>query len=596
MDKARNDAAERLGHLRAELARRGLDGFLVPMADDYQNEYVPDRARRIAWLTGFTGSAGLVVVLAERAAAFTDGRYTLQMEEQVDGGLYQRLHITDQPPTDWLADNLAAGAKVGYDAWLFTPDGVARFDKAVAKAGGELVAVADNPLDAVWRDQPEPPMAPVVPHDLAHAGESHGDKRARLAKTLAEAGCRAAVITAPDSIAWLLNIRGGDVAHSPLPLSRAILQADGHCDLFLEPAKHGPGLEGHLGNQVTCRAPADFAAALDDLKDAKVRVDPALAPAWVFERLAAAGAEIAREADPCQLPKAIKNQVELAGARTAHRRDGVAMARFLRWLADSAPGEGVDELAAEAALAELRGQGDLFRDLSFPTITGAGPNGAIVHYRVSADSNRPLAGGSLYLVDSGAQYLDGTTDVTRTVAVGEPTAEMRDRFTRVLMGHIAIATCRFPKGTTGAQLDTLARQALWQAGLDFDHGTGHGVGNYLNVHEGPQGISKRSQTQALEPGMVVSNEPGYYKAGEYGIRIENLLAVREAAIVGAEREMLEFETLTRAPIDRHAIEPALLSPAAKAWLNAYHQTVHDDLAEQLDADERAWLAEATAPI
>ena len=587
------DAAGRLAALREELAVQGLDGFVVPMADQYQNEYVPPQAKRIAWLTGFTGSAGLVVVLKEKAAAFTDGRYTLQIDKQVDGALYDRLHIGDHPPSDWISTNLPKGAKLGYDSWLFTDAGVARFRKSVEAAGGELVAVTDNPLDSVWHDQPDPPMALVVPHDIAFAGEYSSDKRARLA---AEMGADALVITAPDSIAWLLNIRGADIPHSPLPLSMAILYKDSRVDLFLDATKRARGLGGHLGNEVSLQPADSFAATLDGLAGSTVQLDPALTAAWVFERLDQTGATIVRSADPCQLPKAIKNKGELAGARAAHRRDGVALSKFLHWLSVFAPQGDIDELGAEEKLAEYRQEGEHFKDLSFPTITGSGPNGAIVHYRVSAESNRILGSGELYLVDSGAQYLDGTTDVTRTIAIGKPSPDMQEHFTRVLKGHIAIATTRFPEGTTGAQLDVLARHALWQIGLDFDHGTGHGVGSYLNVHEGPHSISKRQQTQDLRSGMVVSNEPGYYKTGAYGIRIENLLLVRQSEIPGAERTMLEFETLTLAPIDRTVIAVGLLNQMERAWLNTYHQRVFEVLSPQLDDPIREWLDEATQPI
>ena len=489
--------------------------------------------------------------------------------------------------------------KLGYDAWLFSEQAIGRFRSAAEAAGATLVAVEDNPVDAVWTDQPERPTAPVVPHEERYAGESAQDKRARIAAQLRERGQDAAVVTAPDSIAWLLNVRGGDVAHSPLPLSLAILYDDARCDLFLDRRKVSNGLEAHVGNEVALRAQDEFPAALDALgsRKAKARVDPALTAAWVFERLGKAGAEIVRDADPCQLPKAIKNAVELDGTRAAHRRDGVAVSRFLHWLAETAPAGGIDEMAAEARLEAFRREGELFRDLSFPTITGAGANGAIVHYRVTPESNRELESGTLYLVDSGAQYLDGTTDITRTVAIGEPSAEMRDRFTRVLKGHIALANCRFPKGTSGGQIDALARQYLWQAGLDFDHGTGHGVGSYLNVHEGPQRISKLGTGQGLEPGMIVSNEPGYYKTGAYGIRIENLVAVRPAQdIPDAEREMFEFETLTRAPIDLNLIDDGLLSQAERDWLNRYHADVRDAVAPHVGGPAAAWLEQATRTI
>ena len=592
-------SADRLRDLRAELGRRGLDGFLVPMADEYQNEYVPPRAKRIAWLTGFTGSAGLVVALAERAAVFTDGRYTLQVADQVDGDLYDLRHITEAPPTDWIAEHLPAGAKLGYDPWLFTADGVRRFAEAAEKAGGTLTPVDDNPIDVIWTDQPPAPMAPVVPHDIAYAGQPSAEKRAQLAEQMRKDGIDAAVITASDSIAWLLNVRGGDVSHTPLPLSLALLHADAQVDFFLDAAKRSDGLDAHLGNEVAIQTPDSFGAALDKLgQDGKsVLADPAVSANWVFDRLGKAGAKIVRRADPCQLPKACKNEVELNGTRAAHRRDGAAVMRFLQWLDENAAGGTIDEIAAADHLAGLRAENDLFRDLSFDTISGAGPNGAIVHYRVTPESNRKLEPGTLYLVDSGAQYLDGTTDITRTIAVGEPTAEMRERFTLVLKGHIAIATCRFPEGTTGSQIDVLARHALWQAGLDFDHGTGHGVGSYLGVHEGPQRVAKVGNMVALQPGMIVSNEPGYYKTDGYGIRIENLVAVVTADdMADAERPMLTFETLTFAPIDLNLVEPTMLRDDEKAWLNAYHAEVRTILSPQIDNASQAWLATATRPI
>ncbi len=588
---------ERLGRLRAELERLGLDGFLVGMADEYQNEFLPDRALRIAWLSGFTGSAGLIAVLAGKAAIFTDGRYTLQVRQQIAGDLFETRHVTDEPPTDWLAENLAVGDKLGYDSKLFTADQVARYRRAAERAGADLVAVEDNPLDAIWREQPPPPLAPVVAHDSSYAGEAAAEKRHRIAQDLRGAGAEAAVITAPDSIAWLLNIRGADVPRTPLALSSLLLREDGQADLFVDGRKLAAGLEGHLGNEVRVRPEAEFADGLAELADRTVRVDPASSSAWVFDRLADAGAEVVRASDPCQLPKARKNAVELDGIRAAHRRDGAAVCRFLRWLEEHGSGGEVDEIAALERLAGFRAENALFQDLSFDTISGAGANGAIVHYRATAETALKLVPGSLYLVDSGAQYLDGTTDITRTVAIGSPTPEMRDRFTRVLKGHIQLATCIFPDGTTGSQLDVLARLALWWAGLDFDHGTGHGVGAYLGVHEGPQRISKIGNSVALAPGMVVSNEPGYYKAGAYGIRIENLVAVVAAAeIEGAEREMLAFETLTRAPLDRSLVVTELLDPEERAWLDAYHATVREALSPDLDTETATWLAAATAPL
>jgi Xaa-Pro aminopeptidase len=598
LDSPSLDAASRLALLRAELTRRGVDGFIVPRADEHQGEYVPLRAQRLGWLTGFTGSAGLAVVLADRAAIFIDGRYTLQVRSEVDGGLYDYRHLTEQPATEWIAAHLGAGRTLGYDPWLHVPGEVDRLATAATKAGGKLVALASNPLDAAWPDQPPPPLAPVVPHDLRFAGKPAEEKRRELAESLAASGVDAAVLTAPDSIAWLLNIRGGDVARTPLPLSFAILNRDASVELFIDRRKLVPGMERHLGNAVAVQPPEVFGAALDQLGSAgkRVQVDPGSAASWIFERLSAAKAVIQRAADPCQLPKSRKNPVELDGTRAAHRRDGAALTRFLAWLSREAPSGQLGEIAASDRLEAFRREGEHFRDLSFSTISGAAANGAIVHYRASPQSEKRLTPGSLYLVDSGAQYLDGTTDVTRTVAIGTPSAEMKDRFTRVLKGHIALATCRFPSGTTGSQLDALARHSLWQVGLDYDHGTGHGVGSYLAVHEGPQRISKLPNTQPLLPGMIVSNEPGYYKTGAYGIRIENLVAVTPVKIPGAEREMLGFETLTFAPIDRTLVEPALLSPAELAWLDDYHQRVRAVVGPQVDGEAARWLEEATRPI
>jgi Xaa-Pro aminopeptidase len=584
---------ERLKSLRSELARQRLDGFIVPHSDEFQNEYLPPSAERLAWLTGFTGSAGVAVVLADNAAVFTDGRYTLQVREQVDAALYDVRHITEEPPKDWIAGNLPEGGRLGYDPWLHTDKALETWREAAEKAGGELVAAERNALDAVWSDRPAEPAAPVVPHDLVFTGESSAAKRKRVGEALPEKGADAAVITAPDSIAWLLNVRGGDVNHTPLPLSFAILYANGRVEWFVDPAKTSPELAACLGDEVTVRGRDEFEPALWALGNSRVLADPAGTAALVLDHLGKAGAKIVKEPDPCQLPKACKNEVEIAGARAAHRRDGAALTHFMAWLAAEAQKGSVTEITAAERLRALRFEGENIRDMSFRTISGSGPNGAIVHYSVTPDSDRTLQNGELYLVDSGAQYLDGTTDVTRTVAIGEPTPEMRDRFTRVLKGHIAIATARFPEGTTGSQLDALARAALWQAGLDYDHGTGHGVGSYLGVHEGPQRISKIANTVALKPGMIVSNEPGYYKEGAYGIRIENLVTVVPVEIDGAEKAMLGFETLTLAPIDLNLVDAALLSPAEAEWLNAYHARVRGTLAPLVDPTTAAWLEQAT---
>jgi Xaa-Pro aminopeptidase len=595
-DRAVTVAAEHLAALRGELARRGVQGFLVPRADEHQGEYVPANAERLAWLTGFTGSAGLAVVLPESAAIFVDGRYTLQARNEVDAGLYEQRHVSDAPATEWIAKSLKPNQVLGYDPRLHTVPEIDRYAAAVAKAGGTMKPLDDNPLDAAWRDRPAPPMAPVVPHEPRFAGRSSEDKRRQIAASLGDDKIDAVALTAPDSIAWLLNIRGGDVPYTPLPLSFAILRADATVDLFIDDAKLAAGTGAFLGNAVGIARPDNFGAALEALGGKRVQADPASASAWVFDRLKAGGATIRRAADPCVLAKACKNPVELEGTRAAHRRDGAALTRFLAWLAATAPRGNLREIAVSDRLEEFRRQGEHFRGLSFPTISGAGSNGAIVHYRASPESEKTLEPGSFYLVDSGAQYLDGTTDVTRTVAVGEPSAEMRDRFTRVLKGHIALAACRFPKGTTGSQLDALARHALWQVGLDYDHGTGHGVGSYLAVHEGPQRISKVANHQPLLPGMIVSDEPGYYRAGHYGIRIENLVAVVPVEHEAAERPLFGFETLTLAPIDRNAIEPALMSDEEINWLDTYHARVRDVLTPLVDPATAAWLAAATEPL
>ncbi|MGE0650124.1 MAG: aminopeptidase P family protein [Alphaproteobacteria bacterium] len=593
--------AERLAALRARLKAMGVDGFIVPRADAHQGEYVPASEKRLGWLTGFTGSAGIAVVLAESAALFVDGRYTLQARGEVDTASFSIQHVSRLPPSRWVAANIARGAVLGYDPWLMTPRDVARFAAACKQAGARLKALARNPVDAVWPARPAPPLAPIRPLATRFAGESAADKRRRIAAGLAADGIDAAVLTGPDSIAWLLNIRGGDVAHSPLPLSFALIRKDGRVDLFTDPRKILPETAEHLGPAVSVRPVTELGPALDVLgeRNACVLADPAGAPDWVFRRLARAGAEIREGDDPCQMPKACKNRVELSGIRAAHRRDGAALTRFIAWLAVEAPKGKLTESAAADVLEAMRSEGRFFQGLSFPTISGAGPHGAIVHYRVTAETNRQLRPGEMYLLDSGAQYLDGTTDVTRTLFIGggrPPTAAMKDHFTRVLKGHIQLAMVRFPEGTSGSQLDVLARRALWQAGLEYDHGTGHGVGHFLSVHEGPQRISQIPNSVALRPGMVVSNEPGYYKAGAYGIRIENLVAVRADGKGVGGRQMYAFETLTLAPIERRLIEPRLLTAEEKTWLDAYHQQVATVIGPQLDTKTRAWLKKATAPV
>ncbi len=590
--------AERLAALRAELAARGLDGFVVPRADEHQGEYVPRNAQRLAWLTGFKGSAGLAIVLASKAAIFVDGRYTLAVRSQVDCRAFVPHQVPEQSPEAWIAESLPKDAKLGFDPWLVTMDGYERFARACQRAGGSFVPVERNTLDTVWRDRPAAPLAPVLPHPVEFAGESSEARRNRIADSVAAKGADVALLTQPDSIAWLLNVRGGDVPRTPFALGFALLHSDGHVDLYMDRRKVPARTVAWLGNAVTLAPTEELGAALDALGSLakRVMVETSTTPYWAGTRLQAAGATLVREADPVALPKACKNPTELEGIRVAHRRDGAAVTRFLAWLSHESRNGKLKEIEVSDRLQALRQETGKLRDLSFDTISGAGPNGAVVHYHATRATERTLEPGSLYLVDSGGQYRDGTTDVTRTVAIGTPTAEMRDRFTRVLKGHIALATARFPAGTTGSQLDTLARYALWQVGLDYDHGTGPGVGAYLSVHEGPHRISKVPNSIALQPGMIVSNEPGYYKTGAFGIRLENLVAVKEATIEGADRKYLEFETLTFAPLDLNCVEVSLLTEAETAWLNAYHARVREVVGPQVDETTRAWLAEATRAI
>lgn len=586
--------ANRLAALRSAMVKESLDGWLVPRADEHQGEYVPPSAERLRWLTGFDGSAGLAIVLMDRAAIFVDGRYTLQVRDQVDTALYAPRHLTEGPPADWLKEVATPGQRIGYDPWLHTPDGLKRLAKGAEAAKAELVPIDGNLVDRIWSGRPPPPADPFIPHPMEFAGETSAEKRAAIAEGLAEQGADAAVLSLPDSIAWLLNIRGSDVPRTPFPLAFALLFADGRVSLFAPEGKVDDALRAHLGEEVDVLAPSAFGPALDALAGRQVIADAGSAPAWVFDRLEAAGATVLRQADPCQLPKSRKNEAEIAGARAAHLRDGVALTRFLHWV-DGAAASGLSEMEAASRLEAFRRESNLLRDLSFDTISGAGPNGAIVHYRVTPETDRKLEPGSLFLVDSGGQYPDGTTDVTRTVAIGAPTDDMRRHYTLVLQGHIALATARFPEGTTGSQLDALARTPLWQAGLDYDHGTGHGVGSYLSVHEGPQRISKIGNSVALAPGMIVSNEPGYYLEGAYGIRIENLVAV-QTDDRPADRPMLCFETLTLAPLDRRLIDTDILSTAEIAWVDAYHARVQDEIGGRLDGEAQAWLAAATAPL
>jgi Xaa-Pro aminopeptidase len=584
--------------IRKAMAEQGLDALLVPHEDEHQNEYLPPANDRLGWATGFTGSAGAAVIFQDKAAIFVDGRYTLQVRDQVDAKTFEIRDLVDGGVTAYLEQAAQKGQAIGYDPRLHSPDALERLKAAAAKAGAELKPVPVNPLDAAWgAARPAQPAAPVVPHPLEYAGEESAAKRKRVGEALAKSGAAAAVITAPASLAWLFNIRGGDVIRSPLPLGQAILNADGTARLFLDPRKVTQDLPAWLGNQVALERPEDLPAALAELKGQTVLVDPAQSSAWYFETLGGAGAKVLRGEDPCALPRACKNAVEIEGARKAHARDGAALTRFLHWLGTEGQASPPDEITAVRTLEGFREATGALKDLSFDTIAGAAGNGAVVHYRPTERLNRRAEPGSLMLIDSGAQYLDGTTDVTRTVAIGEPTQEMRERFTLVLKGHLALGRVRFPAGTTGSALDVLARQALWAHGLDYDHGTGHGVGSYLGVHEGPQRISKAPNSVALKPGMIVSNEPGYYKEGAYGIRIENLQVVTEAQpIPGGERPMHGFETLTLAPIDRRCVVREMLSDEERAQLDAYHARVREVVGPQLEGDALAWLDAATAPI
>ena len=591
-------SAERLNALRAAARAAGVDGYLVPHGDEHQGEFNAPYAERLKWLTGFSGSAGSAVVLGDQAAIFVDGRYTLQVRDQVDGRLYQYRHMIDEPAGAWLAEHAKAGQKIGFDPRLHTPAGLARLEEATMRVGAALMPLADNLIDKVWTNQPPRPQAQVMVYPEKFAGRSSAEKRGLVAAVLKGEGIDAFFFTALDSIAWLFNIRGNDVEFSPLTYAYAILFADGKAILFIDPAKISPEVKAHLGADVRL-APYD---GLDheltalDKSFAVIGLDRDTGSRWAYDRLAA-GRKVKITADPSTALKARKHPTELQGVREAHIRDGAALARFLAWLAIEGPKGELTEITASDRLEAFRAESNTFRGPSFATIAGAGGNGAIVHYRAMRETTARIKPDMVLLLDSGGQYLDGTTDVTRTLAIGKATAEQKHRFTLVLKGHIALAMARFVKGTTGSQLDALARHALWQEGLDYDHGTGHGVGTFLGVHEGPQRISKVGNTVALEPGMVVSNEPGYYKTGEYGIRIENLVAVREAAKVeGAEKPLLEFETITLAPIDLNMVEAKILSDNEKAWLNAYHARVRETLSPLVDAETKAWLATATAAI
>src|SRR5712672_3623122 len=588
----------RLSAFREELARRKLTGFVIPRADAQQNEYVAPSEERLAWLTGFTGSAGLAIVLSREAAVFVDGRYTLQAAKQVDGKAWTVESLIDPPPESWLAGHLKPGDRLGFDPWLHTSSAAERLAAGCAKAGAELVALDNNPLDAIWTERPLPPLAPVAVHGAQFSGEAEADKLRRIRLEIDRLGVDAAVLSDSHAVAWTFNIRGADVAHTPLPLSYALVPRDGRPTLFIDHRKLSNVTRDHLEQSADVAEPVALAPQLTALAQAgsTIALDGATAADALSRLITAAGGKAVRGSDPTSLLKAVKNPIEIEGTRRAHRRDAVALARFLAWIDHEAPKGVLTEIDTVEALETFRRDTGALKDVSFPTIAGTGPNGAIVHYRVTRKTNRRISPGDLFLMDSGGKYDDGTTDVTRTIAIGEPTGEMRDRFTRVLRGHIAITRAVFPDGTTGAQIDTLARQFLWQAGIDFDHGTGHGVGSYLSVHEGPARISKLGTT-ALLRGMILSNEPGYYKSGHYGIRIENLVLVTEApAVEGGEKPLNRFDTLTLAPIDRQLIDRHLMTADEIDWLDSYHAEVRETLMPLVTDGTRTWLAAATAPL
>ncbi len=587
----------RLAAFREELARRKLTGFVIPRADQQQNEYVAPSEERLAWLTGFTGSAGLAIVLTRQAAVFVDGRYTLQAAKQVDIHAWSIEPLVDPSPETWLAKHLVAGDRLGFDPWLQTSAAAERLAAVCAKAGAELIAVDSNPLDSVWTERPAPPLGPVTVHGTEFSGETEADKLRRIRLEITRLGVDALVLSDSHAVAWTFNIRGADVSHTPLPLSYALVPKDGRPTVFIDHRKLSNSARDHLEQSADVAEPDTMTLKLRELaqQGASIALDSATAADALSRLIAAAGGKPVRGSDPVSLLKAVKNATEIAGTMTAHRRDAVALARFLAWIDREAPSGALTEIDAVEALETFRRETGALKDVSFPTIAGTGPNGAIVHYRVTRKTNRRIVPGDLLLIDSGAQYEDGTTDVTRTIAIGMPTAEMRDRFTRVLRGHIAIARAVFPDGTTGAQIDSLARQFLWQAGIDFDHGTGHGVGSYLSVHEGPARISKLGTTP-LRRGMILSNEPGYYKTDGFGIRIENLELVVGADIAGAEKPVNAFETLTLAPIDARLIDLNMLSAEELLWLNDYHARVRREVRPSLDEATQAWLDTATAPL
>jgi len=595
--------AARVAKLRSKMVALGIDGFLVPRADEYQGEYVPACAERLAWISGFTGSAGMALILAEQAVVFVDGRYTTQLKEQVDGNVFLGGDLVGKPPHAWLKEHADLGFKLGIDPWLHTDAEVSKLETALAARDGQLVFLDQNPLDAIWDDRPEPPMGMVSIQDIGQAGVLASDKISAMAGVVAEAGASAVVLTDPSSVAWTFNIRGNDVPHTPHPLARAIVFADGRAEIFLDARKTGIEVEAYLTQIAGQMPPSDFLSSIDKLARSgqPVMLDPNLAPHALTQIIEKAGGTVLAQTDPALLPRATKNAVELEGTTRAHLQDGAAMVEYLCWL-DSQPVEQLNEISAVEALEAARARVGAWmqnplKDISFDTISGSGENAAVIHYRVTTDTNRAFRAGEMFLVDSGGQYVNGTTDITRTVAIGNVPEDQKKFFTLVLKGMIAISQARFPKGTRGVDLDPLARIALWKAGADYGHGTGHGVGSYLSVHEGPQRIS-RAAMQELLPGMILSNEPGYYRPGAFGIRIENLVHVTEMEMIeGGDRPMLGFQTLTWCPIDRRLVLPDLLTDDELTWLNVYHAETCERLLPLVEGAEiKTWLKKATAPI
>lgn len=589
----------RLHDLRQELKRRELTAFVVPICDEHMSEYVGEYAQRLSWLTGFGGSAGSAIVMADKAAIFTDGRYTIQVRDQVDGQFYEYVSVAETSLVKWIEQNMSASDIIGYDPWLHTSDWVKQAQAAAKKSGASLLSLESNPIDSIWSDQPKKSDTKLSVHSHEYAGKTSADKRADMAQWMQENDLDACVIAALDSVAWTFNIRGGDVSNTPVPLSFALVHKDGQADFFVAPEKMTDEVREHLGNQVRVQDYNSFTEALSTMQGKAIGVDPERSVSAIFSALEKAN--IVKTRDPAVLAKAIKNDTEQAGTRAAHIRDGTALSKFLRWASIEAPKGGHDELSLAAKLREFREETGVLKDLSFRTISATGPHGALCHYSVDESSNIAVENGHLYLVDSGGQYLDGTTDVTRVLAIGEPTDEMRMRYTQVLKGHIALGNAVFPKGTTGGQLDVLARQYLWTDGVDYAHGTGHGVGSFLAVHEGPQRIALSAGTQAgtgeaLQIGMILSNEPGYYKANEYGIRIENLVLVQEAKIDGAEGDYMCFENLTFAPLEPRLIDLSLLTQSEIDWVNDYHAEVVEKIAPLLSGDDLTWLREICAPM